>query len=382
MKDGVHLSQSQAELHTIAARIAHEHPKDEDGLALKLTRPGLLGDFFGGPVRGFMAGVMGLAGIVLLAGCANLGGLFAARTADRTREIAIRMSIGSSRWRVVRQILVEAVVIALCGGVCAGLLAWIALAGLAAWQPPAQFPIQFQVTPQPSLVLIGLAISLVSGFVFGVTPLRQIFKTDPNDGIKSGGLQFSAGRRWAFRDVLLAAQVTLCCITVTAAFVSLRGLQKSLTMDLGFNPQYSLRTKFNLSKAGYRNDAATDQLQRQLLEKVSQIPGVEAAGYSHTTPLDLAGTTVSVFPSESSDLRPSQKAFSSYSYRVSRGYLAAAGVRLLAGRDVSFTDTTETQRVAIVNQEFARRLFHSEQVVGRYFKTVSGEPIEIVGVMA
>ena len=382
IKDGISPTQAQAELNTIAARIAREHPKDEDGLALKLTRPGFLGDYFGSPVRGFLSGVMVLAGIVLLAACANLGGLFAARTADRAREIAIRMSIGSSRWRVVRQILVEAVVIALCGGAIACVLAWITLSGLATWHPPAQLPIRFPVTPEPSLIVIALAISLAAGFVFGVMPLKQIFKTDPNDAIKSGGIQFSAGRRWAFRDLLLAAQIALCCVTVTAAFVSLRGLQKSLTLDLGFNPQYSLRTEFNLSKAGYRNDAATDQLQRQLLENVSQIPGVEAAGYSHTTPLDLAGTTVSIFPPDSNDLRPSQKAFASYSYRVSPGYLAASETRLLAGRDVSFTDTKETQRVAIVNQEFARRLFHSEHVVGRYFKTGNGVPIEVVGVMA
>jgi predicted permease len=381
MKDGVPLPQAQAELDTVAARIAREHPKEEDGLALKLTRPGLLGDFFGGPVRAFLAGVMALAGVVLLAACANLGGLFAARTADRTREIAIRMSIGSSRWRVVRQVLVEAAVIAFCGGACACLVAWIALTRLATWHPPANFPIQLPVRPEPSLIVIGLAISLVAGVVFGVMPLRQIFKTDPNDAIKSGGIPFPAGRRWAFRDVLLAVQIALCCVTVTAALVSLRGLQKSVTVDLGFNPQDSLRTQFNLSKAGYISDATTDQFQRQLLERVSQIPGVEAAGYSNVTPLDLSGSTTAIFPQESSDFRPSQKAFDSYYYRVSPGYLAASGTRLLAGRDVRFADTKETQAVAIVNQEFARRLFHSEQVVGRYFKTGSGVPIQIVGVM-
>ncbi len=211
-------------------------------------------------------------------------------------------------------------------------------------------------------------------------PLRQIFRTDPNDAIKSGGIQFSAGRRWAFRDALLAAQIALCCVTVTAAFVSLRGLQKSMTMDLGFNPQDTLRTEFNLNKAGYANDDTTDQFQRLLLERISQIPGVEAAGYSNTTPLDLAGSRNSVFPQESADFRPSQKSFDSYVYRVSPGYLAAAGMRLFAGRDVRIADTKTTEAVAIVNKEFARRLFHSEQVVGRYFKTGSGAAIEIVGV--
>jgi hypothetical protein len=139
------MPQVQAELNTIAARIARQYPKDEEKLSFKLVRPGLGGDFFGAPARGFLAGVMGLAGIVLLAACANLGGLFAARTADRTREIAIRMAIGSSRWRIVRQILVEAIVISILGGACACALAVDRLTGLANWHPPTEYPMGFHV---------------------------------------------------------------------------------------------------------------------------------------------------------------------------------------------------------------------------------------------
>ncbi len=133
------MPQVQANLNTVAARIARQYPKEEDGLGLKLTRPGLMGEFFGAPARGFLVGVMGLAGIVLLAACANLGSLFAARTADRTREIAIRMAIGSSRWRILRQVLIEAFVISILAGACACDLSWMALTGLARWDPPTQF---------------------------------------------------------------------------------------------------------------------------------------------------------------------------------------------------------------------------------------------------
>jgi predicted permease len=382
IKEGVTIPQVQAELNALAARITKQYPKDEDGLTFKLARPGLVGDFIGGPARSFLAGVMGLAGIVLLAACANLGSLFAARTADRTREIAIRMAIGSSRWRILRQILVEAFVISILGGACACGLGWIALTSLATWHPPTRFPLKFLVLPQPSLILMAFLISVFAGFLFGVMPLRQIFKTDPNDAIKSGGNQSSAGRRWALRDVLLAAQIALCCVTVTAAFVSLRGLGKALTMDLGFNPKDAVRTQFSLSQAGYSNDVAADHFQRQLQEKVSQLPGVEAAGYANATPLDLNVSGIDVFSQQTTDFRPSNKAFDAYVYQVSPGYLAAAGTPLLAGRDVSFTDTPKTPSVAIVNQEFARRLFHSEHAVGRYFKSRSGESIQIVGIMA
>jgi predicted permease len=381
IKDGITLTQVQAELDTIAARISRQNPAEEDGLEFKLARPGLVGDFLGGAARRFLAGIMALAGIVLLAACANLGGLFAARTSDRTREIAIRLAVGSSRWRVVRQILVEAVVISIIGGACACGLAWIALTALGKWHPPTDYPMRFLIDPQPSLVLMALLISVLAGALFGVIPLRQIFKADPNEAIKSGGNQIGVGRRWALRDVLLAAQIALCCIIITAAFVSLRGLGKTLTLDLGFNPRNAVLTTFDLSQAGYSGEAA-DHFQRQLLEKVLQTPGVEAAGYANTTNLTGDNTVPPVFSQQTSDFRPSNAVFHTFEYDVSPGYLAACATPLLAGRDVSFSDTAKTPAVAVVNQEFARRLFHSENAVGRYFKNSSGVSIQIVGIMA
>jgi predicted permease len=389
IKDGVTMSQVQAELDTLAAGVARQYPKEEEKLSFKLTRPGLMGDFFGAPARGFLAGVLGLAGIVLLAACANLGSLFAAHTADRTREIAIRMAIGSSRWRIVRQILAEATMISIFGGVCACALAWSALTGLANWHPPSEYPMRFHIDPQPSLILIGLLISMLAGLLFGVMPLRQIFKTDPNDAIKSGGSQSPAGRRWALRDVLLAAQIALCCVTVTAAFVSLRGMGKAMTMDMGINPKHAVLTKFELSQAGYSSEAA-DHFQRQLLERVSQLPGVEAAAYGQSTPLSLDTSDSNVYPQQATDFRRSNRAFNAYNYVISPGYFTAVGTPLLAGRDVSFGDTAKTPAVALVNREFARRLFHSDShsdghsddAVGRYFKNSSGQPIQIVGTVA
>jgi predicted permease len=381
IKDGVTMPRIQAELDSIADTMARRYPKDEDDVRLKLARPGLVGDFIGGPARGFMTGVMVLAGIVLLAACANLGSLFAARTSDRQREIAIRLAIGSSRWRILRQVLVEALAIAALGGVCAFGLAWMTLTGLASWHPPSRFPFEFRVLPQPSLILVTLLISMLAGLFFGVMPLRQIFKTDPNDSMKSGGSP-SSGRRWPLREILLAGQIALCCVTVTAAFVSLRGLGKALTMDLGFDPRNALRTHCDLSQAGYINDADADHLQRRLLERVSQIPGVEAAGYANTTPLSMDAGMTSVYAKDDVRFLPSTERFDAYFYDISPGYLAASGTALLAGRDVSFADAPNTPPVAIVNQEFSRRLFQSAPAVGKYFKNRSGVAIQIVGVVA
>jgi predicted permease len=238
---------------------------------------------------------------------------------------------------------------------------------------------KFMVQPQPSLVLMALLISVLAGVLFGVMPLRQIFKADPNDAIKSGGMQSGPRRRWALRDLLLAAQIALCCVTITAAFVSLRGLRRTFTAELGFNPRNAVLTTFDPSLARYFGDAA-DRLQRQLLERVLQLPGVEAAGYSSTTPLTGDNPVPPVYSQQTTDFRPSKAAFDTWEYDVSPGYLTACATPLLAGRDVSFSDTAKTPPVAVVNQEFARRLFHTENAVGRYFKNSAGVSIQIVGV--
>jgi predicted permease len=381
IKEGINLPQVQADLNTVASRITKQFPKEEAGLSIRVVRPGLLGDTLGAPARAFLAGIMALAGIVLLAACANLGGLFAARTADRTRELAIRMAIGSSRFRILRQVLTEAFLLALMAGLAASALGWAALSGLGAWRPPTSLPLQFAVLPQPSLILAAGLFSFVAAVLFGIMPLRQILNADPNDAIKTGVGQSSAGRRWALRDILLAGQIALCCITITAAFVALRGLGKSLSMELGFRPANAVRAQFELAQAGYSSESAAS-FQRRLLAAASQLPGVEAIGYANSTPLAIDQSGTAVFSSETTDMRLTNVAFGAPDYSVSPGYLAAAGTPLVSGRDVNFADTAKSPPVAIVNQEFARRLFHADHVIGRYFKTLSGRPIQIVGVVA
>jgi hypothetical protein len=173
LKDDITLTQADAELNTIALRMKNQYPAEEEKAGFKLVRPGFGGDFIGAPLRGFLIGVMILAGVVLLAACANLGGLFAARTLDRTREIAIRLAVGSSRSRIVRQVLVEALVISIVGGSLACGLAWSALTGLANWQLSEVIPFRFFVLPDPSLIITALLASVLAALMFGLIPLRH-----------------------------------------------------------------------------------------------------------------------------------------------------------------------------------------------------------------
>src|SRR5208282_4355878 len=157
LRNGVTLAQAKADLNGTAAYLAKSYPKEDEGMAFRLARPGLAGDMLGGPVHAFVTGLMLLAGLILLAACANLGGLFTARAADRTREVALLLALGS-------------------------------------------------------------------GFLFGMVPVRQVMKTDPFQGIKSGTSGWTNSRRVTLRDLLLGAQIALCAVLVTSSLVAVRGM--------------------------------------------------------------------------------------------------------------------------------------------------------------
>ena len=154
-------------------------------MTFTLARPSLYGDYLGRPVRAFMTGLMLLAGLILLAACANLGSLFAARAADRSREVALRLALGASRRRLLRQLFTEAVMISLMGGTFGLWGSVVLLRGLSVWQPLPQFPINVPVNPDANVYGLALVLALASGFLFGAVPVRQILRTNPYEVIKS-----------------------------------------------------------------------------------------------------------------------------------------------------------------------------------------------------
>src|SRR5438105_11015321 len=164
LKPDVTPAQATDNLNAIASELARQNP-DDDGLCARLVKPGLMGDMFGDPARSFMAGIMLLAFLVLLAACANLASLFAARTADRSRELAIRLAIGSSRWHVLRQLLAEAVLMSLLGGALGTIFSKALLGSLTRWQPFPEFPIHVALSPDATVYFVALLLSVGSGIL-------------------------------------------------------------------------------------------------------------------------------------------------------------------------------------------------------------------------
>lgn len=380
LKPGVTPQQAEANLNAIAAALAKEYPANNEGLKLKLAKPGLVGDVMRAPTEAFMGGVMALAGLVLLGACANLASLLAARASDRHHELAIRVSIGAGRGRIVRQLLTEALLLSVAGGVAGCGLAVALLRLLSQWRAPLDFPVRFEVDPDGRVFAFALAASLVTGILFGIAPARQAWSADPHQALKGIPLGGAGGRRWAFRDFLLAAQVALCCVLVTACFVSLRGLARALATPLGFEPRGVSVVGFDLGLAGYSGQEGKS-FQRRALEAVALLPGVTAAAYASSLPLSINQSSTTVFPEEAADFRRVKGKQTTY-YDVSPGYFRALGTRLLAGRDFTWHDDGKAPGVAIVNETFARQALGKPDAVGRRFRYGRGRPlVEVIGVV-
>ena len=380
LKPGITPRQATEDLSTISKQLARQYPVEDDGLDARLVKPGLMGDMWGGPIRGFMAGIMALASLVLLAACTNLGSIFAARASDRSRELAIRLAIGCSRWIVLRGLLMEAVLISLAGGAAGTLLAAVLLQMLSRWWPFADSPLHVVVLPDVKVYALAFLLSLLSGILFGLLPARQILRSDAAQAIKSGAGAGTGFRRFAARDVLLGIQIALCTLLVTASLVAIRGLQRSLRAPLGFRPDGVTLAVTQLNMAGYHEDQWLP-IQKRMLDEGARLPGVSAIGIIDRVLLGngCCGSE-GVFREGATDFR--KEVFDAYNFAISPGYLKAAGTRLLSGREFTWHDDASSPQVAIVNATFARSLFGNSPAVGRRFLLFRGShPKEIVGVL-
>jgi predicted permease len=378
LRTGVSVAAATADLNSIGSYLERTYPKDERQAGFTLARPNLLGDQFAPGVQALVVGLMLLAGLILLAACANLGSLFAARAADRSREVALRLALGSSRKRILRGLFTEALLISFVGGAI-GLWASVALLRwLSEWQPFGNFPMHTPVNPDASVYAVALLLSLVSGLLFGLVPVSQVLRTNPYEVVKSGSAE-KVGRRVTARDVLLAVQIAICAVLVTSSIVAMRGLWRSMHSNFGFEPQHSLLVGADLHTSGYSFDRVPP-MQKSMIDAVAAIPGVESVGLTDALLLNDANGS-NIFTDSTMDLRPSNAAASVFLYRISPDYLHAEGTTLLSGRTFTWHDDKNSPRVAVVNREFARKIFGSlPNAIGGFYKMPDGARVQVVGV--
>jgi predicted permease len=374
LKAGVTPEQAAEDLSAIAAQLAKEYPKTDTGVPLRLIHPGLQGDA-GDVIRGFLYSVAGLALLVLVAACANLATLFTARAADRSRELALRVALGASRWRLVRQLLTEAIVLSMLGGTAGVVIAGLLLRVLNQSLSPYG---RLAASVDARVYLAALFLTLVSALLFGMIPARQVSQSSPLQAMKSGSVDSTPLRRFTLRDLLLGAQIAICTLLVTASLVAVRGMVRMLHAPLGFQPEGAMLANIDLSEIEQRGDALLVK-QKAMLEAVQRIPGVTTAGAVNRVPFTGGLRGVPVFPPGTTDFNLNNSVLAPYMFTLSPGYLEAAGTKVLTGRDVSWHDTKTTPFVAIVNQTFARKMWGETPAIGQRF-ILKDHLTEVVGV--
>ncbi len=374
LKLGVTPQWATENLNAIAAELAKEYPETDDGQSLRLIHPGLYGDD-GDVIRGFLWSVTVLALLVLAAACANLATLFAARAADRSRELALRVALGSSRGRLVRQLLTEAVIVSLMGG-AAGLVSARLLLGVLNRSQP--FVGSLTVSLDARVYLAGLALTLGSALAFGMGPAWQTWQSSPLQMMKNGPADSLHLRRFALRDLLLGAQIAICTLLVTASLVAVRGMVRALDAPLGFQPRGAMLADLDLGQMRQAGELTVEK-EKAMIEAMRSIPGVTAVGTVSRTPFTGGMHGVAIFRPGTTEFKLNNSALAPYVFTISPQYLEAAGTRLLGGRDVSWHDTAETPYVSIVNETFARKMWGETPAIGQRF-IVNGHLTEVVGV--
>jgi predicted permease len=377
VKPGVSVGQVRADLSVIASRIDQQHPGRQTSLAIRTAT------FLGRPeehnfVLGAAAVILIGFGLVLLIACANVANLMLARATARQKEIAVRLSVGASRWRLVRQLLTESLMLALMGGALGSILAfWSfeAISNFVISRLPHGFPpLALNLTPDLRVLGYALLLTLITGVVFGLAPALQASRADLNTTLKSadGGLSSHASGG-LLRHSLVGAQIAVCMILLIAAGLLLRGLYFAQTVDPGFSMNGISVVSLDLRTQGYKEKPAGDFEQR-LKEKVTELPGVDEVVEAAQTPLsddhNFMGFSIPGKPNE----------YEVENDAISQGYFSMLGIPIVRGRDFTAEEVRAGAKVAIITETTAHKLWPGEDPLGKILRQGKNTDLQIVGI--
>jgi putative ABC transport system permease protein len=379
LKDGVSLAQAQAEMNNIAARIEQQNPVTNEGLGVKLSS---LRDNLSGGYREALLILLGVVGCVLLVACVNVANLMLARATARQKEFALRAALGASRWRIVRQLLIESLLLALIGGVLGFALSLWAL-HLLLKAIPGQLPFWMNFGIDLRVLAFTLGITLLTGLIFGAVPALQTSRVDLNDTLKEGG-RGAIGFRGRSRSLLVVTEIALSLVLLVGAGLMIQSFLRLRQVNIGLDPKNVFTATVLLPRAKYSNEQQRTMFFKQLVEQVRGIPGVQAAGATGTLPLTGnnwgRSLTVEGYPVLSVGQAPSIQ-----HTVVTADYFRAMGITLLAGRDFTDADNFDALKVTIVDERLARHYWPNDTAIGKRIRFGPPEDDEpwhtIVGVV-
>jgi putative ABC transport system permease protein len=380
LKDGISRQQAQVSLNVLAAQLGREYPDTNEGQTIQLSTPGLVFPGFRGPTIGFAGVLAGAVGLLLLIACTNLANLLLARATARRKEIAIRLALGASRRRLIRQLVTESVMLSLVGGVVGIALAKAVVDVVVALRPPIDFPLVIDLSLDWRVLGFALILSVLTGIVFGLAPALQATRPDVYPSLKDE--TSAAGfKRSMLRNGLVVAQIALSLILLVAAGLVVRSLQSVRAVGPGFETERALAMSVDLGLQGY-DKARGQEFYRQLVDGVESVPGVKSVSLMGEMPLSLNMSSNGIFIEGAEQTRGANTPEALYSSAGVR-YFETMGIPILQGREFGPTDKEGAPRVVVVNETFARRFWPGvDSVVGKRvsFKSVSGPFMEVVGV--
>ncbi|PZR72688.1 MAG: ABC transporter permease [Chthoniobacterales bacterium] len=378
LKPGVTVAQAEAELKVLAAQLAQQYPDSNKGWGIFMMP---LQDFSVRDVRTVLYTLLGAVGCVLLIACANIANLLLARATARHREISIRAALGASRARLIRQLLTESVMLALCGGLAGVLFARWGLDALLALAPP-NLPRVSDIHLDAGVLIFSLGLSVITGLVFGIAPAWLAARADVNEALKQGSRgSTEGGARGRLRSALVILEVTFALMLLGGAGLLARSFMQLAHVDPGFTPENATVLRLSLPQKKYALPEQQTAFADTLLERVKTLPGVQAVGLTHSMP--LVGDYVLGFNIEGrAAVAPSDLPSTNY-YAVTPDYFRAMGIRLVRGRVFTARDDAKAPRVAVINEMMARQHFPNEDPIGKRINITNGPDTwrEIIGIV-
>ena len=386
LKPGVSTAQASAEMTAIAARLNQAYPDNRANNTRAKVMYEVDGRFedLGGVFKSAGAIAMAIVGLILLIACANVANLMLARAAARRKEIGIRLALGASRTRLIRQLLTESVLLSLLGGGLGLLLAFWVTDLMQGFVPVIEYHVIDNFFAIDSRALIfTLVISLATGLIFGLAPAWQSSNPDVVPVLKGASEVAHHGKRRTFtlRNVLVVAQVSLSIVVLVCGGLFIKSFRKAQTMDPGFDNTNGLILSLSPTLVGYEKEQARG-FYRQVIERVSHVPGVEAASFVRTLPLGDSSNSDGPILKEGETLTRGTAGRSIMTTLISAGYFKTMQIPFVEGRDFDDRDQPESQGVIIINQQMAQMLWPGESAVGkRIFIGTDKDSLQVVAVV-
>jgi len=380
LKPGVTLEQANKEMATVGQQLAQEYPKINGGRSAQAEA---LQDVMSESVRRSLWVLFGAVGFILLIACINVANLLLVRAVERQKELAVRLALGAGRWRIVRQLLSESLLISALGAAIGLLLGRWMLAGLLALAPP-EIPGLNRVGLDITVLLFTLGIAALTSVLFGLLPALRASKIDLQTALKDGGRLTTGVAREGIRKALLVAEISLSLVLLAGGGLLLRSMYNLLNVDPGFDPDNLLTMRFELSDKKY-NPQTGRIFYDECLARVQAVPGVRSVALSQSLP--IAGSYWGSFFVAADKSTPSRADLPVSDYlRVSANYFETLGLRMLRGRWFNAADTPESAPVAVINETLARRIWPGEDPIGKRVKNGfpegNGRWREVIGVVS